>query len=234
MIVHAISDISKREKNQDNYWYARFNVTNGTSSEEALVACVCDGMGGLEDGEKASRVVIEKVRKFFMDGRPLSSISDILKEAHEDIRGFSDKRSGTTCVILVCLGGKYRVVNIGDSRCYRSSGVGTTEVVVTQITNDHTAINKFREEGKEITDEMRKKYKNMLSRCVGASKTIKLDEFDGKYQKGDVFLLCSDGFWHTLSSDDFKSGAILDLEKMVEKCKKLGETDNITACLVQV
>ena len=107
-------------------------------------------------------------------------------------------------------------------------------MVVTQITNDHTAINKFREEGKEITDEMRKKYKNMLSRCVGASKTIKLDEFDGKYQKGDVFLLCSDGFWHTLSSDDFKSGAILDLEKMVEKCKKLGETDNITACLVQV
>ena len=110
MIVHAISDISKREKNQDNYWYARFNVTTETTTEEALVACVCDGMGGLEDGEKASRVVIEKVRKFFIDGRPLSSIADILKEAHEDIRGFSDKRSGTTCVILVCLGGKYRVV----------------------------------------------------------------------------------------------------------------------------
>lgn len=236
MELKAISDISGREKNQDNYWYAKFKVVSSDSDEEgeAAVVCVCDGMGGLDDGEKASRIVIENVRDFFLNGGDISGIGEILEKAHSNIKELSDKRSGTTCVLLVCQDGNYRVANIGDSRCYVSKGVGTTEVVVTQLTKDHTAINKFRDEGKEITEEMLHKYKNMLSRCVGASKKIKYDIFEGKYQKGDVFVVCSDGFWHTLSSDDFKSGAIMDLSKMVEKCKKMGETDNITACILKI
>lgn len=230
MEIRAVTDISNRKNNQDNYWYAKFSI-NG---KELGIACVCDGMGGLEDGEKASRQVISDIRDFFLEGGDLSDVGGVLENSNLKIKETSEKKSGTTCVIVVCCEGKFEVVNVGDSRCYHARKVGTEDVIVMQITEDHTAINKFKKEGRKITEDIKKKYLNVLSRCVGASKKVVFDRFDGRYFDGDIFIVCSDGFWHTLTLDDFRSGRILDLNGMVEKCKRLGESDNITVCMIQL
>ena len=224
MKIHSITDISKRENNQDNYWCAVLNV-NGS---QVGVLCVCDGMGGLDCGEKASELVVSNIRKHFLENGTIEGIEDVVDSANESIKNLSSNRSGTTCTVLMCSNGNYYVYNVGDSRCYIWNSA------VTQITEDHTVLQKYRNEGKEITRAIEVKYKNVLTKCVGVMNTVKYDIFTGSYQSGDRFLVCSDGFWHTIDEDDFLSGRILNLEDMVKRCLEKGELDNITACILEV
>ena len=107
-----------RENNQDNYWAAVLDV-NG---EEAGVICLCDGMGGLENGELASRLVTSAVREYILKDFDFSGIIGVLEKVNRKIYnmsgGDSSKLMGTTCTIVMCYRGKYNVYHIGDSRGY--------------------------------------------------------------------------------------------------------------------
>lgn len=229
MEIYSVTDISKREENQDNYWCGILDV----EGSEVGVLCVCDGMGGLDFGEKASRIVVEKIRNHVVCTGSLEGLGDVIVEANNTIKEvIASKRSGTTCTVLMCRDGRYLVYNIGDSRCYHWY-TEKGKPYVYQITEDHTVLQRYKKEGKEITPQIASKYKNVLTRCIGVDKAL-YDCFEGEYSEGDSFLVCSDGFWHTLSEEDFFNGNIYNLREMIRKCQRLGEVDNITACLLKV
>lgn len=225
MKIISMSSICKRKENQDNYWSAILNV-NG---EEVGVLCVCDGMGGLDSGEKASRMLVSQIRDHFLETGTIEGIEDVVSKVNQDIKHISVKKSGTTCTVLMCTGGNYYIYNVGDSRCYKWSESG-----VLQITEDHTVIQKYIKEGKPITPEVEMKYKNILTRCVGVMPKVKYDIFTGSYSEGDSFLVCSDGFWHTISEEDFMTGKINVISEMITQCMDKGEVDNITACILKI
>lgn len=230
MIIKSVTNISKKMENQDNYWSAILNV----EGREVGVLCVCDGMGGLNDGARASKEVVLRVRDSLLSTGSEVELGEVISKANDFIKQTSGgKASGTTCTVLICSDGKFSVYNVGDSRCYHWSDTKSRNFV-RQITEDHTVIEKYRREGKELTPEELRKYKNVLTRCVGASKTAKYDVFEGRYSEGDSFLVCSDGFWHTIKDEDFLTGSINNIEDIVERCMELGETDNITACILKV
>lgn len=227
MELNSITDIGvKRKDNQDNYWSARLDV-NG---EEIGVICLCDGMGGLDKGGFASKVVVEAVRNFLVSDLDIDGLKKVIKDAHEHLFNISKLENislGTTCTVLIARKGIYEVLHIGDSRCYHYSSKG-----VSIITKDHTVIEKYRSMGKELPPHLQKKYKNTLTRCIGVSSKMDLDYYTGKYSEGDLFLVCSDGFWHFLKESDFKD--IGNLNKLVKSFIQSGETDNITVVTFQV
>lgn len=231
MKLRSVTDIGvKRKDNQDNFWSARLEIHD----IEAGVICMCDGMGGLKDGGLASKMVAQNVKEFFTKSLDLDELRTSIDKANYDIRQIGQERGGrmgTTCTILLCQAGYYRVLHIGDSRCYH---ISPSKGTVKKVTKDHTVLEKYRREGKHLTPEQKKKYSNTLTKCIGVSDSIFMDSYTGIYDSGDIFLLCTDGFWHTIEKEGLILENLDDLYAMVDNCKVHGETDNITACILEV
>lgn len=229
MILDSLTDVGvKRKDNQDNYWSARLDV-NG---EEAGVICLCDGMGGLHNGGLASKIVVEAVKEYFLESIDFEGLKARLKEVNSEVVGMGstcEGALGTTCTVLLCFRGRYHILHIGDSRCYRYSGGK-----LYKLTEDHTVVEKYRKQGKILPDHLMKKYKNALTRCIGVSNTIHIDYVAGDYQDGDIFLVCSDGFWHNLGVSHFANNDISDLDRLIKKFIAKGETDNITVGVLRI
>lgn len=220
MKLSSLTDIGVRRKdNQDNYWSARLDV-NG---EEVGVICLCDGMGGLDKGGLASKTVVKAVKEFFNNSTDIHELKGVIRKAHESLCNISKEEKislGTTCTVILLKGGIYEVLHIGDSRCYHyGNGLSV-------ITKDHTVLERFKESGKKLPPDLYKKYKNTLTRCIGASDKMDLDYYTGSYCEGDIFLVCSDGFWHFLEEEDFSR--LNNLDMLIKKYISMGETDNIT------
>lgn len=229
MRLSSLSDIGiKRKDNQDNYWSARFTV----DGVEGGVVCVCDGMGGLDDGALASRIVVETIREHFMRSADVVDLDADISMANSKIRNISlqnQTKMGTTCTLVYCIGGRYVIKHVGDSRCYLLRGNS-----MTRLTTDHSAIEKFKI-SKEKSPDLYKKYRNSLTRCIGIEDRVVVDTYEGSYSAGDAFFCCSDGLWHYLEDlPDVSIETFRDLKKLIANCISYGETDNITVSVLEV
>ena len=81
--------------------------------------------------------------------------------------------------------------------------------------------------------------RNVLLQCVGASEVIEPQFRMGSVGKDTVYLLCSDGFRHTLTEEEifqcFQPERITTAQQIGDICRELtqlamdrGEEDNIT------
>lgn len=231
MKLSSLTDIGiKRKDNQDNYWSARLSV----DGKEVGVICLCDGMGGLDNGGLASRIVVEAVKEFFSNSVDLDELKQVVKDSNNLIynKSIAERVSlGTTCTILICMDGYYHILHIGDSRCYKRSGL-TGDVTI--LTTDHSVLAKYKRAGKTLPPNLVKKYKNTLTRCIGVAGHIDLDYYNGKYSEGDLFLVCSDGFWHFLDFNSFYNSDFSDLSSLIKSYIGRGETDNITVGILEI
>lgn len=228
MNISIISDIGvRRKENQDNYWYARLSIDN----KEAGIICLCDGMGGLDNGKLASKIVVEAIREYLKTNSNFQDLSEVILQSNKTIYnlGKSSKQlMGTTCTVLMCYDGRYMIYHVGDTRCYVRHCND-----VQQLTTDHSALTKYGIT-KENNPDMYKKYKSKLTRCLGVKENIALDYIEGIYESGDVFLVCSDGFWHFFDTGTMLDGRVDDLDNLVYNCINKGETDNITVGVLYI
>lgn len=229
MRINSLTDIgSKRSDNQDNFWSAVLNV-NG---DEAGVVCLCDGMGGLEKGELASRLVVSAVREYVLKDFEFSGIEDVLSSINNKIyrmsNGDKTKLMGTTCTVLMCYKGLYHICHIGDSRGYLLRGDSSY-----LLTTDHSVVKKYGI-SKDDNPMLWNKYKNKLTKCIGVGTDIEVDLLEGEYQDGDVFLLCSDGCWHFFDDEELTINSLSNLRTLFARCIQNGETDNLTAGILRI
>lgn len=253
--VASITDVGiKRKVNQDSICYR----TQDTDKGVALMAIVCDGMGGLAEGEVASRMVVENFEQWFSTGFVTivnqsaqidsavlqKELEDLVVEQNEKLVAYGQERDiqvGTTLSALFVVGDRYFTVHVGDSRIY-----GLTYRKLLQLTNDHSVVAEEVRKGiitaaQAQTDKRR----NILMQCVGVRKGVKPEFSQGRTVGCVSFLLCSDGFVHKVSGEEIWKScnpkAAIDTEQMnkllyqtVEMLKSRQETDNISAVLVQV
>lgn len=228
MNIDSLTDIGiKRKENQDNYWSALLTV----DGEEAGVICLCDGMGGMNNGGLASRIVVEAVRDYFKTDIDFTGLREVIQQANTTIYEIgSDEQSpmGTTCTILFCYKSKYQILHVGDTRCYLLK-----KDSFNSLTTDHSALKKYNITKKD-NEKLYNKYKNKLIRCVGAKPQVVLDYLEGEYTEGDTFFVCSDGLWHYLDDYDYYAEELFDLPGLIKKCIGSGETDNITAGILEI
>ena len=115
----AVSDKGrKRPSNEDSFGY----------SVEHGVYLVCDGMGGAAAGEIASSLAVDEVMRLMTAREPGKPLDEVIEEAISTANEAIFSRSqtnprlngmGTTLVSVVAEDRRVRVINIGDSRCYR-------------------------------------------------------------------------------------------------------------------
>lgn len=239
------TDIGKcREENQDAI-LVRETVSG---NEKVTVACVCDGVGGLERGSEASRTAVNKLEEWIDCELPyLASDTETIEKRLRLLVGeinselyyrnaMLGSESGTTFSAVLLCEDRFTVCHAGDSRIYRISE--TAE----QITEDHSWIAKQVKSGNMAEDEAsRDKRKNVILKCLGVSQNIEPDIFSCIYTAPVSFMLCTDGFWHCLSEGElaknFSPGFSSDrtvLERMTGVVKSRGETDNISVVAIDV
>lgn len=228
MRLSSLTDIGvKREENQDNYWSALLTI----DGVDTGVICLCDGMGGLNDGGLASRLVVEAIRDSIKLGVDFSELQDVLLQSNTTIYELAthqNVRMGTTCTLLQCGGGVYKILHVGDSRCYLYRGNSFQA-----LTTDHSALNKYKIT-REKDEKLWRRYKNSLTRCIGIKPTVQLDYYEGSYKEGDIFLVCSDGMWHYFDTEEVSIEDFSNLSNLITKCIDSGETDNITGGVIFV
>ncbi|MGG7179426.1 PP2C family protein-serine/threonine phosphatase [Clostridium paraputrificum] len=249
MVNQIIEVVVKSDKgivkkvNQDNFL---IKVGKVKEDEFGLFA-ICDGLGGLSQGEVASKKVVLALEKWWNTRLSIivtSSIGDrdilmemgqVINKVNEDIINYSKENSikiGTTSSILLILNRRFYICHIGDSRIY------TINEKLNQLTKDHTYYNKLVEEGN--IEKSKTVKKSILTQCIGANISIKPNFLVGDLNKNTLFILCSDGFYNKMTEGEFFKMKY-DLEetsdygymgevctRYIENIKAKGEKDNIS------
>ncbi|MCI9297764.1 MAG: hypothetical protein HFI10_10015 [Lachnospiraceae bacterium] len=222
---------------------------------EAALLVVCDGIGGLQEGEYASSYVSMRVRDWFY-GSYLKHIkrchgwrrierdcTGMLYDCNRYLMGYGKERGirlGTT-VTMVLLSGrhpfwccpfldsvKYLLFHAGDSRGYLVGGRGGRRC--RRLTTDDSLGN------------------HVLRRCIGSFSWQGVEKRRGFLRHGEKLLLCSDGFWRHLEKEEmavsfgrkrgaWSSGSMSEeqlerrLVKLGDMGRKRGEKDNQAAVI---
>ena len=96
-------------------------------ADDRLMAVICDGMGGENDGKKASNTAVgEFLNQYLLsenDGKPDDFFEKAIVSANSAICSFTDKNgnmvcAGTTVVCILIADGLLRWASVGDSRLY--------------------------------------------------------------------------------------------------------------------
>lgn len=243
------TDVGRRRKlNEDN-----FLVDN----DSGLYA-VCDGMGGHNAGEVASKMAIETLGAFIRKSHKEKEITwpyglDVnlsydgnriktaLKLANKKVYKAADNREdytgmGTTAVGAVVTDNLMTVGSAGDSRCYVFANGK-----LTQLTRDDSWVSAAWAEGILTSDEIeRHPLRNVITKAVGAKEDIEINVVEHKLVPGEVVLVCSDGL-HSMINDEAILAAVTpfpqSLEeaagKLIAAANDAGGKDNVSVVLMR-
>lgn len=251
-LTAAHTDVGIRKKtNQDSMCIKVARTKYG----EVCLAVMCDGMGGLQKGELASATVVRRFSKWFNEELPqllaspgfsmnmVKSVWEMMiNEQNELVYRYGiieNIQLGTTLTAMLFVNNKYLIAQLGDSRAYM------LDHNLVQLTQDQSVVARDVAMGL-ITAEQAKtdSRRNVLLQCLGAAKNIRTEYTYGDVKPHVSYVLCSDGFHHELSDEEFfglfapsslkdESDIKKALIGAVELDKKRGETDNITALLIK-
>jgi serine/threonine protein phosphatase PrpC len=241
----AATDVGmRRSANQDSFCVTLADDRDKWDRSGHLLI-VADGMGAHAAGELASRLSVDLIPHHyakFNRGDSVRAILQALEEANSEIyrRGQANpefRSMGTTTSALLLLPIGAIVAHVGDSRVYRLRGQ-----TLEQLTFDHSLVWEMQASG-EISDEMLKSNavpKNVITRSLGPNANVQVD-LEGPFplQKGDRFLLCSDGLSGQL--DDEEIGILLGaldiqdaVRAMIDLANIRGGPDNITVVVAEI
>lgn len=239
----AITGKGRRSTNQDHHYPAHA----GAAAFPGLFI-VCDGVGGTNKGEIASRLTCEALVEYFT--RHTGAAGSIKeKEIHEAIQ-FSEqqldqytathpdaKGMATTVALAWLTHDKIYISHIGDTRVYLLRR-GSIEYQ----TRDHSLVNElvasgYLTESEAITHPRR----NVITRAVSGSAEAAEPEtvfFSGP-QKNDILMICSDGVLEAVDDAFIRdtvgsSGTLAGKIKLLEQRCRESAKDNYTCILTEI
>ncbi len=219
------------------------NQDSGYSGVNLFV--VADGMGGHAGGDIASAIATQHVAKVddvYEDGElAIGALLNAMREANEKLTETVSKFNylagmGTTMDAVLITENLANIAHIGDSRVYL-----LRNNVMTQITKDHTFVQKLVDSGK-ITEEeaLYHPRRNVLMRVLGdASEEPEFDIHQLELQAGDRLLLCSDGLCSYVPGQIIEENLkVTNLDEaidlLIDEAKEYGAPDNVTVLLLDV
>jgi PPM family protein phosphatase len=215
-----------------------------TEAPFGVAAVVCDGMGGHQAGEVASRTALQRILETLAG--PKQSLERLLasaiERAHAEVYALGgdsamDVRPGSTAVVLALAGQEALIAYVGDSRAYRVRG-RTAE----RLTRDHSVVEALLAAGAINVDAARAHPDaNRITRALGIANDIEPELCaPQRLQVGDVFLLCTDGL-SDLVEDQELGEVVASAASPEAACKELvalanerGGHDNISIALMRV
>jgi len=243
------TDVGKvRAHNEDNLL---------VPSEMPLVV-VSDGMGGHACGEVASQIAVETIDRYYKDTaedapatwplrlpsvhlereRMVTAIKLANARIHQTGQDDPSKK-GMGCTVDAVFFAQGRIVigHVGDSRVYR-----VRDARIEPLTDDHSLLNDYRRMKEMTRQEVANfPHKNVVVRALGLSAQVAVDTRVEDFQRGDLFLLCSDGLSGMLRDDQLlalvqQHERSLDAmaSALVRAANDEGGDDNITVALARI
>ncbi len=212
--AYNIYELGARERQEDSIF-----PPLGESKPDDRLFVLCDGMGGHEAGDVASRTVCEAVRSSIFNHCPDAegefnredvevAVSEAL-DALDKLDSSSERKMGTTLTLLKFHSEGATIAHIGDSRVYHLRPAANPEsTLILFQTEDHSLVNDLVKIG-ELTREEAKNSnrKNVITRAMqpGLERRPKADIYQtSDIRPGDYFLLCSDGILEQMEDDNLK------------------------------
>ncbi|MBI1831532.1 MAG: serine/threonine-protein phosphatase [Planctomycetes bacterium] len=232
----------RRSHNQDNH--ALMPAADDEHWRQiGHVFLVADGMGGHAVGELAAKIAVDNIphifSKYAQDGaisalrRAFIEANNIIHTRGQQNREF--KGMGTTGTALVLRPEGVWVGHVGDSRAYRIRGG-----VIEQLSFDHSLLWELARRQRKSPDELIGIQSNIISRSLGSLPNVEVDvEGPHPIERGDIFLLCSDGLSGQVN--DRVIGSVVTALPPAEAVRFLvhmanlqGGPDNTTVIVVRV
>ena len=227
---------------------------DGSPHTDQRLFIVCDGMGGHDRGEVASRIVCQTMSQTllkeatiegaFNDSMIHQAVDKALEALTEEDNPNEVKKMGTTMALLKFHAQGATIAHIGDTRVYQfRPATSERPPQVMFCTKDHTVVNDMVQRG-QISYAQAKvsNRKHILSRSMmsqqGYHPVAEIDHITD-IQPGDIFMLCTDGVFENLDHqtlcDIVTDPNYSDVEltqRLLHEC--LHNRDNHTAYIVRV
>ena len=223
MRIYSATDVGQKRKMNQDYVFASSDPIGNLPN----LFVVADGMGGHNAGDYASShavsVVVEEIRQD-RDFNPVKVIRHAIESANREIIEQAQKDEK-----LKGMG------TVGDSRLY------LIREHIRQVTKDHSLVEEMVRLG-ELTEEQARNHpdKNIITRALGAERTVDVDFFDLKLEPESVILMCSDGLSNMVEDSRIKEILSRRDEALDERGRTLigeanrnGGKDNIAIVLIE-
>lgn len=220
------------------------NQDSGYAGEHLFV--VADGMGGHAGGDVASALAIQSIahvdRAYDTAPDAVQALRSALLEANQELAETVFEHPelagmGTTVSGVVRVGDRLALAHIGDSRVYR-----WRDGVLTQMTKDHTFVQRLVDSGRITADEAAvHPRRSVLMRVLGdVDLTPEIDVDVLETRPGDRWVLCSDGLSGYVTEQ--RMGELLDehvdpaaaVDALIDESLGHGAPDNVTVLIVGV
>ena len=232
---------TEKETNEDclavGFWVSQDTMREARPFEHELdqpFACVvCDGMGGHNDGEKASLLVAKSLARRLVTLGP-KRVADSIRAVNAELSAHVREHPalagmGSTTVGLAAHERSLVVFNVGDSRAYKMGERGLLQLSTDDVPQPSWKLGSGQARS------------TRLLQCFGGRTTfsdIQPNVVLEPCTPGSVYLLCCDGLYETLTEEemaaligpDLKSSAEALMRAALEKKAR----DNVTVALVRV
>lgn len=227
-----------RSNNEDSFGYTY-------KEDGSLLAILCDGIGGSNAGDVASKIAVETFLEDFKKSGDLLTPQIARDWIKNEVDYCNDKiyqiactnknyfGMGTTLVGVLITNGMTLILNIGDSRVY-----GMFEEMVC-LTQDHNLLQELVHSGQLTEEEVNlSTQRNVLTNALGVYDKAKVD-IGLVNENYDCLLLCSDGLHGYVT--EYIIQDILLKNKSIEEKNQLfiqaalieGGYDNVTVVLIE-
>ena len=242
-VGYGDSRIGGRPENQDSF--------GRMATDRGFLILVCDGMGGGPGGKTASTMAVREIMKSLEEADKNLANREVLANAitranmaiyQKGVEVPQLKGMGST-VVAVLLGQTCATIaHVGDSRVYQ-----VRKGVKVFRTFDHSMVFEMVKQ-KIITEEQARlsAQSNIITRALGIKPDVEVEIDERPYERGDRFLLCSDGIHGTMPETELvklisgaKPALAVMLDNLVTKVDMMGREkggghDNLTAVLIEM
>ena len=235
--------IGSRESQEDSFGFGP-----NPPPQEGFLAILCDGMGGMEHGERASQTAVRAFREAYARKSAAESIPEALErcvqETNRAVLALAQdlgllENLGTTLIATVATSRDLHYVSVGDSGLFL-----VTEGEFRTLNRPHVFANvleKAVERGLIAQEDAeRHPERESLTSYIGIELLEEIDRNGEPYplHEGDTILLASDGLFNTLAPEEiagYLDGSPLDWPELLVSqalAKQMRHQDNVTVVVV--
>ena len=219
---------------------------------------LADGMGGYNAGEVASGIAVKTIVNLVREqvelqdlnvqdresglSRPTIILRDAIHRANKIIYQTARTQPqcegmGTTVVAALFFDNRVTIAHVGDSRLYRQRSDK-----LEQVTMDHSLLQELVDRGFYSAEEaQRAANKNYITRALGVEPNVDVEIQESVVQKGDAYMLCSDGLSDMVEDEDihltintFSDNLDTVAKQLIQLANDNGGRDNVSVVMATV
>jgi serine/threonine protein phosphatase PrpC len=229
-----------RDHNEDYvaFWQPEdFELLQGVGS----IAVLADGVGGMGNGDMASRMAAETALEIFKQAKPETPVNDLVREIFDQASNkvFQESRKtgrmSTTLLTTIFRADKATIAHVGDSRAYLIRAGK-----IKRMTTDHSYTSLQVKLGLLLErNAMTSPNRSTLTRSVGSEPMCHYDITTEPLLKGDAILQCSDGLYGYVLDDEILEAVVKyhpaeACKRLVALAEKRQAGDNVSLQIIHV